>query len=112
VGLAEPLPGHCRSITIAGQAHDIPPDPKEPDLGVNEKPKTEELQMVSTAILNAVLALGVIVIVVAPLVWAIMTQHRDHPHTAATDSGTVRQTQRQTRLHAPQPQQRPVIGRA
>jgi hypothetical protein len=28
--------------------------------------------------LNSILAFGVIVMVVSPLVWAILTQHRDH----------------------------------
>lgn len=35
--------------------------------------------MILTAILNAVLAVGVIVMVITPLVWAILTQHRGHP---------------------------------
>ncbi len=68
--------------------------------------------MITAVILNAVLALGVMVMVVAPLVWAIMTQHRDHPHTAATDGGTTGPTQRQTRRPAPQPRHNPVIGPA
>jgi hypothetical protein len=46
--------------------------------------------MILTAILNAILALGVIVMVVTPLVWAILTQHRDHPRSAATDGGPAR----------------------
>ncbi len=68
--------------------------------------------MITTMILNAVLALGVIVMVVAPLVWAIVTQHRDLPHTAATGSGTISPTRRQSPRHAPQRRHNPVIGRA
>ena len=68
--------------------------------------------MITIAILNAVLALGVMVMVVAPLLWAIMTQHRDHPPTAATDSDNISPTQRPTARHAPQPRHNPVIGPA
>ena len=42
--------------------------------------------MIPTAILiNAILALGVTVMVVAPLAWAILTQSRDRPGPVATD---------------------------
>ena len=54
--------------------------------------------MTLTAILNAILALGVIVMVVTPLLWAILTQHGDHPRRAATH-------------HAPAPDPQPR-GRA
>lgn len=65
------------------------------------------------AILNAALAVGVIVMVVAPLGWAILTQHRDHPRPAAGDGrSTVRPPQPQPRRPAPQAGRRPVIGRA
>jgi hypothetical protein len=46
--------------------------------------------MLITAILNGILALGVIVMVLTPLVWAILTQHRDHPRPAAADGTDVR----------------------
>jgi hypothetical protein len=68
--------------------------------------------MITTAILNVVLALGVIIMVVTPLVWAIFTQHREHPGTAATDCSTIHLTQPQTRSHARQPRHTPVIGQA
>lgn len=68
--------------------------------------------MLTTTILNAVLALGVIVMVVAPLVWAILTQHRDHLQPAATDGATARPLHPQPSTRAPQPNYKPVVGRA
>jgi hypothetical protein len=68
--------------------------------------------MILTAILNAILALGVIVMVVTPLVWAILTQHRDHPLPAATDGGPARAPQSDDRRRAPRQQYTPVAGRA
>jgi hypothetical protein len=62
--------------------------------------------MILTAILNAILALGVITLVVTPLVWAILTQHRDHPRPAAT----VRPPS-PARRRAPRPSHKSVIGR-
>ncbi|HJS93292.1 MAG TPA: hypothetical protein VJ741_03450 [Solirubrobacteraceae bacterium] len=35
--------------------------------------------MILTVLLNAILCLAVLVVVVSPLVWAIVTQHRDQP---------------------------------
>ncbi len=40
--------------------------------------------MTTSLILNAVFAIGVLVIVVAPLLWAIATQHRDVPAATRT----------------------------
>jgi|GEM_PF-3417391 len=34
--------------------------------------------MTAVVIVNALLCVGILFVVVAPLVWAIMTQHRDH----------------------------------
>ncbi len=76
--------------------------------------------MIPTAILNAILALGVIVMVLAPLVWAILTQHRDHPRPAASgratesaaESATARPSSRQPVRPSSQPRPKPVIGRA
>jgi hypothetical protein len=45
--------------------------------------------MMPAMILNAILVLGVIVMVVSPLAWAIRTAHRDRPGGSA-----------QARLHA------------
>jgi ABC-type glycerol-3-phosphate transport system permease component len=38
--------------------------------------------MVLVIALNAILAFGVIAMVISPLVWAILTQHRDSPELA------------------------------
>jgi hypothetical protein len=65
----------------------------------------------TTAILNVILALGVIVMVVAPLVWAIFTQHRDHARPATTDGAPARSPRPQPRRASP-PSYRPVIDRA
>ncbi len=62
-------------------------------------------------IVNTVLCIGVIAMVVGPLVWAILTQHRDTETVAA---------QRQRRVtaatgtsgRAPRPQNRPVTSTA
>lgn len=68
--------------------------------------------MITTAILNIVLALGVIVMVVTPLVWAILTQHRDRPRIAAIDSAGTSPQNHQPRRRAAQPSYRPLAGRA
>jgi hypothetical protein len=68
--------------------------------------------MITTAILNLILALGVTVMVVTPLAWAILSQHRDHPHPARTDATTARASQSDDGRRAPRPQQRPVAGHA
>ncbi len=68
--------------------------------------------MLTTAILNVVLALGVIVMVVAPLIWAVVTQHRDHPQLAVNDGATARPSQGKLRIHAAQPSYKTVVGRA
>ena len=67
--------------------------------------------MTLTVIVNAILVVGVTVMVVAPLMWAILTQHRDHPGTAATDSATMPAPQSRGRRHAARPQYNPVAGR-
>lgn len=45
--------------------------------------------MTMTIVLNAILGVGAIVVVVAPLVWSIVTQHRDHPRIALADGATA-----------------------
>ena len=68
--------------------------------------------MIPTAILNAILAVGVIVIVVTPLVWAILTQHRDHPRPVATVATTLRPISPEPRRPSPRARPGAVIGRA
>jgi hypothetical protein len=51
--------------------------------------------MTPAVILNAILMVAVIAIVVTPLVWAILTQHRDHPRPAPTDGVIGRARHRQ-----------------
>jgi hypothetical protein len=68
--------------------------------------------MILTAILNAILAVGAIVMVVTPLVWAILTQHRDHPRPPGTLGVTVRPLSPQPRRPSPRPRRKAVIGRA
>jgi hypothetical protein len=63
--------------------------------------------MILTAILNAILAVAVTVMVVAPLVWAILTQRSDHAGPAATDSATMRARQTRDRRLAARPQYAP-----
>lgn len=65
--------------------------------------------MPTTAILNVILALGVIVMVVTPLVWAILTQHRDHPTTRVATRATARPVRPQP---MPRPSYKSVTGRA
>ena len=67
--------------------------------------------MILTVVFNAILAVGVIVMVVTPLVWAILTQHRDHPRPAATDAATMDAPQSRERRHAARPHYQPVVGR-
>jgi hypothetical protein len=64
--------------------------------------------MMPSMIVNAVLCLGVFVIVVSPLVWAIRTAHRDVPAGSAKarlEAGAtlVRRSRRAARRPAPQP---------
>ena len=68
--------------------------------------------MTMTAIIHAILAVGVIVMAVTPLVWAILTQHHDHPRRAATAGATVRTAEPPTPRHADRPDYKPVVGRA
>jgi hypothetical protein len=55
-------------------------------------------------ILNVALCCGVIVMVVAPLVWAVLTAHRDHPveTVARLERGVT--PARRTGRQAPAPQ--------
>lgn len=53
--------------------------------------------MTLTAILDATLCVGVIVMVVAPLVWAILTQQRDWPAMRPTAHDAVRASAKTTR---------------
>ncbi len=66
--------------------------------------------MILTAILNATLALAMSVIVVAPLVWAILTQHRDHPRSAATDGAAGRAAKASERLRTARAHYKPAVG--
>ena len=68
--------------------------------------------MITTAIFNAILAVSVIVMVVTPLVWAILTQHHDHPRSVATDGATVRTAEPRKPRHTDRPQYEPDMGRA
>ncbi len=51
----------------------------------NEKPRPGSFIMILTVILNAILSVGVTVMVVTPLVWATLAQRADQPRPAATD---------------------------
>jgi hypothetical protein len=68
--------------------------------------------VILTAILNAILAVGVIVMVVTPLVWAILTHHRDHPRPPATLGATTRPPSPRPRHPSLRPRRRAVVGRA
>ncbi len=67
--------------------------------------------MTLTVLLNAILAIGVTVMVVTPLVWAILTQHRDDPRQAASGAGTIDAPQGRERRHAARGQYKPIVGR-
>jgi hypothetical protein len=67
--------------------------------------------MTLMAVFNAILAVGVTVMVVTPLVWAILTQHRDHPRPAATEAATMDAPQSRERQHTARPHYQPVAGR-
>jgi ABC-type glycerol-3-phosphate transport system permease component len=68
--------------------------------------------MSQAAIINAIFAAVVIVIVVAPLLWAILTQHRDQPDVVAPKASTARGSQRAGHQRAQQRRYRPLAGRA
>ena len=53
--------------------------------------------MILTVLLNAILCLAVLVVVVTPLVWAIVTQHRDHPAVGGAAGATSALTARSAR---------------
>lgn len=56
--------------------------------------------MILIATLNVIAAVGVIVMVITPLVWAIRTQHRDWPATGDAFAATsTLATQPAPRLH-------------
>lgn len=68
--------------------------------------------MTLTMILTAILSLGVAVMVITPLVWAIATQRRDWPATAMHGAGARQRISQSARRRAPRPQYKPVSGRA
>ena len=55
--------------------------------------------MTLAAILNLTLALGVTVMVVTPLAWAILTQHRDRPSSQNARTAPGRYTRRTPSFH-------------
>jgi hypothetical protein len=57
---------------------------------------------------NAVLCLGVIAMVVAPLVWAILTQDRDVEAAAAQRQRRARTATQKPARPAPRPRYRPI----
>jgi hypothetical protein len=66
--------------------------------------------MILTAILNATLVVVVIAMVVTPLVWAILTQHRDHPRLSATDGATGQARQVGKRRRITRARYKPAVG--
>jgi hypothetical protein len=67
----------------------------------------KECSMAMTIALNALFCIGVIVMVVAPLVWAILTQHRDWPDAAPPGRRRARTTAASSR-RSPRPQYGPI----
>jgi hypothetical protein len=65
--------------------------------------------MTLTIILNAILGVGVIAVVVTPLVWAILTQQRDHLRLKTADAVTRRRPQTAERRRARPAQRRPIV---
>lgn len=68
--------------------------------------------MIPTTILNAILAVGVIVMVATPLVWAILTERHDHPREPAIDPATMRAPQSRELQRSRRPQHNPAARRA
>ncbi len=66
--------------------------------------------MILTIILTALLAVGVSLIVIAPLAWSIVTQRRDWSGTTP-DGGGARPAGRRPERRAPRPRYAPVDGR-
>jgi hypothetical protein len=66
--------------------------------------------MILATVFNAILAVGVTVMVVAPLVWAILNQHRDHVHGTATD-GSIGAASSSREHHRVRPPYKPVPAR-
>jgi hypothetical protein len=61
-----------------------------------------------TLILTAVLSCAVVVMVVSPLVWAILTQHRDQPAAGGTAGDTRSAAARVRRGGRPRGTRRPT----
>jgi hypothetical protein len=68
--------------------------------------------MTLTIILNAILALGVSVVVITPLVWAILTQRRDHPRPTLAKPAPAQPPHRPTGPRAPRARPKAAAGRA
>jgi hypothetical protein len=68
--------------------------------------------MTLTIILTAILSLGVAVMVITPLVWAIATQRHDRPATARHGAGARQRASQSAPRRAPRPQYKPISGRA
>jgi hypothetical protein len=69
--------------------------------------------MALTIVLNVVLAIGVIAMVVTPLAWAILTQHRDHLRPMAAPRSAAQPADPQPSGPARRGSQRaykPVVG--
>ena len=65
------------------------------------------MSIAALIIVNTVLCIGVVVVVVAPLVWAILTQNRDTEAVVAQRRRRLRAATA-TQRRAPRPQYRPV----
>lgn len=67
--------------------------------------------MLLTAILNAILAVGVIGMVIAPLVWAILNQHPDDPGWLPRTAASTRAAPK-ARVRGSRPRYKSAIERA
>lgn len=65
--------------------------------------------MTLTIILNAILGVGVIAVVVTSLVWAILTQQRDHLRLKTAGTVSPRWPQTAERRRARPARRRPII---
>jgi hypothetical protein len=65
--------------------------------------------MILTIAVNAILVVGVVAMVVTPLIWAIITEHR--ANLAATDGATTRRARGLDRRRARRAQHTPLAGR-
>jgi hypothetical protein len=68
--------------------------------------------MTLTLILTAILSLGVAVMVITPLVWAIATQRHDRPAVAMHGAAAPQRASQAARRRTSRPQYKPVGGRA